>query len=92
MRADRSRRLAALEARPAPAPPCPATLAFWAYLDQLQDSHGAQVSPGIAAALRETRADGTPSDIAVAVVDFIEAVEQIDAQAGARLNHLLNFD
>ncbi|MBB5676415.1 hypothetical protein [Xanthomonas arboricola] len=91
MRADRSRRLAALEARPAPAPPCPTTLAFWAYLDQLHDSHGSQLSSGIADALRETRADGTPSEIAVAVVDFIEAIEQIDAQAGARLTDLLDL-
>lgn len=91
MRADRSRRLAALEARPTPAPPCPATLAFWACLDELQASHGPHVKPGIAAALRETREDGMPHAIVVAVVDFIEAVEQIDAQAGARLNHLLDL-
>ncbi|WP_323547898.1 hypothetical protein [Xanthomonas campestris] len=91
MRADRSRRLAALEARPAPAPPCTATLAFWAYLDELQASHGPHVNPEIAAALHETREDGMTRAIVVAVVDFIEAVEQIDAQAGARLNHLLDL-
>ncbi|WP_155758430.1 hypothetical protein [Xanthomonas arboricola] len=49
------------------------------------------MNPGIAAALRETREDGMPHAIVVAVVDFIEAVEQIDAQAGARLNHLLDL-
>ncbi|MEA9885337.1 hypothetical protein VDG05_13450 [Xanthomonas campestris pv. raphani] len=49
------------------------------------------MNPEIAAALHETREDGMTRAIVVAVVDFIEAVEQIDAQAGARLNHLLDL-
>ncbi|RFF50177.1 hypothetical protein [Xanthomonas campestris] len=92
MRADRSRRLAALEARPALRPPSAAEIAFGDALEALYESHSGLVDPSSLHALHHLQASSSLQDIAAAWVDFIEAVEQIDAQAGARLNHLLNFD
>ncbi|WIH05515.1 hypothetical protein KHF85_03160 [Xanthomonas translucens pv. graminis] len=90
MRADRSRRLAALEAKPAPAPTCPAALAFWTYFDELLVSHGPRVSPAPMAKIHEAFNEGSSHDAAVAAVDFMEAIERIDPEASARLNHLLD--
>ncbi|MEA9796201.1 hypothetical protein VDG07_12750 [Xanthomonas campestris pv. raphani] len=86
MRADRSRRLAALEARPAPPQPSAADLAFLAYLDEAVETYASQVSPALQEALAKA---GSTQAAAIAICDFWEAVEKIAPEVAEQLNRLL---
>ncbi|UYK81404.1 hypothetical protein NG829_03555 [Xanthomonas sacchari] len=90
MRADRSRRLAALENRPAPAPLSPADLACHAAMEALYESHASRVEPRVVEALQSLPADASLRDVAVVWCDFLEAVGRVDPEAEAEFNRLMD--
>ncbi|WP_414489111.1 hypothetical protein [Stenotrophomonas maltophilia] len=85
MRADRSRRLAMLEARVVTAAPTAGDIAANAAIELLVDSHGHLVD----SRFKEQIGDGcirdatTAREAACVVVDFLEAVEAVDPDAAA---------
>ena len=85
MRADRSRRLAMLEARVVTATPTAGDIATWAAIELLMDSHRHLVD----SRFKEQIGDGfirdatTAREAAGVVVDFLEAIEAVDPDAAA---------
>jgi len=85
MRADRSRRLAMLEARVVTAAPTAGDVSIQAAVELLVDSHGHLVDTRF----KEQIGDGcvygvtTAREAACVVVDFLEAVEAVDPDAAA---------
>nr|WP_312391881.1 hypothetical protein [Stenotrophomonas geniculata] len=85
MRADRSRRLAMLEARVVTATPTAGDIATQAAIELLVDTHGHLVDTRF----KEQIGDGcvygvaTTKEAAGVIVDFLEAVEAVDPDAAA---------
>lgn len=93
MRADRSRRLAVLEARVVTAAPTAGDITTQAAIALLVDSHGHLVDSRFKEQIGDGRVYGvaTAREAAGVVVDFLEAVEVVDPDAAAEFWRASDF-